>query len=117
MRAEWHELDERPIHCIWAHPVNRAALRLQYDGVPLGGHIHGWGAFVRDAVQPGGAPVYLQVEVNGQGSQPTEFPNEVGKHEFDLPIAANASAGRVTLSITTPNNGRRFFCFDAWISP
>jgi hypothetical protein len=118
VNAGWFEVEERPVHCLWAHPVDRAELRIHYDHVPLKGRIAGWGALVGRAAEGAGAPVEVALEVNGKRQGTAVFKNAFGKQElqFELPNDPSA-AGAVDFIVTASNAGRRHFCFDAWVEP
>lgn len=116
----WYEVEERPLRCIWAHPVGEEPVRLRYAGVPAGGHVRGRGAFVKDAGNsPGGAPVTVTVAVDGRPAGHYVFLNQPGLQPFDLPLPVGEADAPVELSldVTTPQAGVRHFCLDAWVGP
>ncbi len=119
VEAGWYEVEERPAHCIWAHPVGRDALAIAFPGVPLpaGSRIAGWGAFVGQAPANGGAEVDIAIDVDGHALQPAAFPNGFGRQRFDVSVPASAEKATVTFRVTTPDAGMRHFCFDAWVQP
>jgi hypothetical protein len=120
VQAGWHEMDERPVHCVWAHPVGQDPVQITYRDVPIpaGSHFTGWGAFVgQAAATPNGAPVKMDVQVEGQPATSVTFDNRFGKQPFEQSLSQGAEKATVTLSVTTPNAGMRHFCFDAWIQP
>jgi hypothetical protein len=120
VQAGWHEMDERPVHCVWAHPIGQDPVQITYRDVPIprGSHFAGWGAFVgQAAATPNGAPVTMTIDVEGQPATSVTFTNQFGKQPFEQTLPRDAEKATVTLSVTTPNAGMRHFCFDAWIQP
>ena len=116
--AAWYDVNERPLRCVWAHPVGREPLRIAFAGVPLRGKLRGRGAFVGQSAAGNGAPVDMAVEINGQPFLTRSFENAFGQQWFDkpFPVAEGPYAEPVTItfSISTANSGLRHFCFDAW---
>jgi hypothetical protein len=120
VQAGWYEVQERPVHCVWAHPVGEQPVEIAFHNVavPPGSKITGWAAFVgQAAAAEGAAPVHLDAVVDGQAAPRAEFPNEFGKQPFEKPLPGGTPTSTVTLRVTTPNPGMRHFCFDAWVQP
>lgn len=120
VQAGWYEVQEKPAHCVWAHPVGEQPVEIVFHDVPVppGSKIAGWAAFVAQAAATkDGAVVHLDVEVDGQQAGQTEFPNEFGKLPFEKPLPGGTPTSTVTLRVTSPNAGMRHFCFDAWVQP
>ena len=119
VQAGWHEVQERPFHCIWAHPVNDGVLTIRFPEVPLHGALHGRAAFTDLApTLPHGAPVFVGVLAGSQRIASFQFDNRPGLQSFDALLPAGLPPqGPVTFQVSTPNNAVRHFCFDAWLGP
>ncbi len=119
MQPGWYEVDEHPAHCVWAHPVGRDPLTISFHQVPIppGSHIHGWGAFVGQAPAGNGAPVDVQIDVDGHGLEPVSIPNRFGRTPFEVALPAAAQASTVTFRVSARDAGMRHFCFVAWVQP
>jgi hypothetical protein len=117
--AGWHEVDEKPLHCIWAHPVDEGPLEIRFPDVPLHGALRGRAAFTDEAPAfAHGAPVELAVRLGDMPLGKVTITNRPGIQPIELQIPADAPAtGDVTFSVSTTNTGMRHFCFDAWLGP
>lgn len=73
----------------------------------------GRGAFVGQAAAQSGAPVDVEVKRDGRTVGTKRFENVMGRQPFEFEWTGGAS--RVTFEVTTPNAGRRHFCFEAWV--
>lgn len=115
VRDAWYEVEERPLRCLWAHPVGTDALRITFDDVPLTGLLRGRGAFVGQSAASRGSPVDLRIDAGEKTIGTMQFQNRSGLQDFEYAIPAGAERGSVTFRVTTENSGMRHFCFDAWI--
>lgn len=113
VHAGWFEVEEHPMRCVWAHPVGPDPLQITIDGVPAGARLVGRGAFVGRAAAQSGAHVDLEVMRDGRSVGTKRFENVPGRQPFELQW--DDGTGSVTFAVTTPNAGRRHFCFDAWV--
>lgn len=111
VHAGWFEVQEHPMRCIWAHPVGPEPLEIALEGVPAGARLRGRGAFVGQAAAQSGAHVDVEVRRDGRPVGTARFENVMGRQPFEFEWAG----GDVTFAVTTPNSGRRHFCFDAWV--
>jgi hypothetical protein len=103
------------IPCIWAHPVDEGPLAITFPRVTLGRALTGHHGLADGAVDgfPGGAPVRLEVRVNGESIQTLTRPNEKGWISFRVDTARFAGKQvELTLSISTRSSGGRHYCFD-----
>jgi hypothetical protein len=116
VRAATFELGERPLRCLWAHPVDRESLRLRFAGVPHGARVAGRGGFVGQSFRSG-PPVQLALRVDGAEAGRTVFASVAGIQAFSLPVPEGAGPHVVELDVTAERSGMRHFCFDAWVEP
>ncbi len=104
--------------CIWAHPVDEGPLSIRFPRVRLGRAIVGNHGIADGAVEsfPGGAPVTLEVRVDGRTVERLVRPNEKGWAGFrvETPGLAGREA-ELTLIVSTQTAGGRHYCFDARI--
>jgi hypothetical protein len=105
----------RPRRCIWAHPPRRGVLVLHFQGVPLGERISGYAGLsyflFRDG---GGAPVELEVSVDGRSLGRYVHHDERGWSEFSF--ATQGAAGKrasVEFRVRGGDARQRHFCFYA----
>lgn len=119
VRAGWHEVDEKPVRCVWAHPVDEGPLEIRIPDVPLAGVVRGRAGFTDQAPAfAHGAPVDLTVRVDDVEVGKTRFENRRGLMPFEQRLPAGLPArGAVTFVVTTPHSSMRHFCFDAWLGP
>lgn len=105
----------RPRRCVLAHPPDRGALTLSYADVPLGTVIRGYGGLSWFLYRDGkGAPVTLDVRVDGESLGRVVHEDDQGWRGFE--VATGAHAGRraaVQFVITSPGARDRDFCFQA----
>ena len=116
--AGWHEVEERPLRCIWAHPVDEGPLEIRFPDVPLKGVVHVRAAFTDSA--PGfarGAPVELSLRSGDTELPRLKVENKPGIQPFDVPLPSWLERGELSVAVSTPNSAMRHFCFDAWIGP
>lgn len=120
VRAGWHEVEERPFRCVWAHPVTGAPLRIAIPDVPTG-TLHGRAAFVGLSAQRSNVPVHLEARRRGHVVGRWTFESRTGIQPFQsesVPTLAVADADTdvgLEWVITSQDAGARHFCFDAWI--
>lgn len=122
--AGWYEVEEWPFHCVWAHPVTGASLRIGVPDVPTGS-LHGHAAFVGLSAQRSNVPVHLEARRRGQVVGRWTFESRTGIQPFQSEPVPSLSAADVDvdddggvgleLVVTSPDAGARHFCFDAWI--
>lgn len=106
------------IPCIWAHPVDGKALKVVFPGVLLGRAISGNHGLTDGAVDghPGGAPVSLEIAINGEVVKRLSRPQQKGWVGFRLDTPRwEGKKASLSLSITTERAGGRHYCFDARI--
>lgn len=116
VRAGWFEVEERPMRGIWAHPVDGAALRLEWPDVPLGRAVRGRAAFAGQSGKSG-AEVELALEIDGHVVDKRTFRPRTSPQPFEFTFTGVPERGRLALLVTTPNAGMRHFVVDAWTAP
>lgn len=107
--------DFRPRRCIHAHPTPRGPLRIAFDDVPLGPELRGHAGLpwllVRDG---GGAPVRLQIRVNGKVIGTHVQRDEMGWAGFHFETGVSAGTrGTVEFQVDSDSVQNRHFCFAA----
>ncbi|MFH1131477.1 MAG: hypothetical protein V1754_09085 [Pseudomonadota bacterium] len=111
-----HRIDGQFRRCLWAHPAQGEKLRIKFPGITLGHAIVGHHGLLDQAVQSfqGGAPVTLEVAING------ENPNTFVRHNSQAwelwQVDTAAMAGRVaelSFTVSTTNAAGRHYCIDA----
>ena len=104
--------------CIWAHPRAGTPLSVTFPDVPAGREIvvhHGLLDPAVDAARDG-APVRIDVAVNGRVVASGTQPNRKGWFSFRVPDATPPGSPRnLAFTISAPRDGARHFCFDAEI--
>ncbi len=128
-QADWvwvgpteQEFSQRSHPCIWAHPLRREPITISWNDIPAEARsLRGW-AGLADSAFTGGRPtmdtVSLQFAVDGQAVEPVEVTAVRGTQVFDLPLppSADGSSPRtLTATISTADDARRHFCFDALV--
>jgi len=97
--------------CVWAHPITNKTLRIIFTGVQTGSRIAGFFGLDDSAPIENPGAVSFSVIIDGtsayRGSAVTP-----GVHEFDIPTSSGKKD--IEFSISTDNDKRRHFCFDAW---
>ncbi len=99
---------------IWAHPWKDAVLEI---GTPLDGSwkwITLYGGLKDRAPQWRRAPVKVVVRADGKVLGEKVFPNAPGLIGRSFVLRADAT--QVSFEISTPDNARRFFLFDAYFT-
>ena len=102
--------------CIWAHPVDEGPLVVTFPGVTLGQAIVGNHGIADGAVDSfaGGAPVTLEVKVDGKTLETLVRANVKGWVGFR--VSTKELAGQkadVSFTVSTTSAGGRHYCFDA----
>lgn len=110
--------DERflPRRCIWAHPIQGGDLGVRFRAVPLGDRIEGHGGMYWITERPlGGAPIDLEVRVDGASIGTVTHADGDGwaPFRFELGDHARAAEATVEFRVRTPNYKDRHFCFEA----
>jgi hypothetical protein len=106
------------IPCIWAHPVDEGPLEIRIPRVTLGQALVGHHGLADGAVDgfAGGAPVQLEIAVNGQVVEKLVRPNQKGWVGFRVDTSSHAGRqAELKLTISTARAGGRHYCFDARI--
>lgn len=107
--------DYRARRCIHAYPTQRGPLKLRFSDVPLGTELRGhaglpW-VLVRDG---GGAPVRLEVFVNGKSVGTHEQRDEMGWAGFRFKTGASPGVrGNIEFRVSSDSVQNRHFCFAA----
>lgn len=118
---EVREIDYLPRPCLYAHPGPdpRESLSIEFPDVPMGRVLRGHTGIIGDAALDGRAPVRLVVEVEGEFlANVDEPPRKPGWHVFHLDTSRWAGRTRtVTFRISTADDARRRFCFEAMTLP
>lgn len=119
VRAGWYEVQEQPMRCVWAHPVDEGPLEIAFDDVPLRGQVQVRAAFVGQSSSfARGAQVELALRSGETEMARLRVENKPGIQRLSAPLPPwLAERGPLTLSISTPSSAMRHFCFDAWVGP
>jgi hypothetical protein len=109
------EVDGRPYHCIYAHPVDRHRLRIGFAEVPLGTRLIGYtgidGAANRREAK---ASVLLQVFVDSEIVASVEHQNHLPWWRFEVDTARfTGKEHRIRFEVSTERSEHRTFCFHA----
>lgn len=105
-----------PRRCIYAHPTPSGARVVRFDKVPLGQRIVGHsGMYWMIERSKLGAPVDLEVKVDGDSVGTVTHVDGEGWKRFEIDLGAHASAREATVefAISTGNYEHRHFCFQA----
>lgn len=110
--------DERflPRRCIWSHPFQRGQIVTRFSGVPLGDRIVGHsGMYWIIERNLAGAPIDLEVAVDGDVIGRVTHRDGDGWSRFELPLGAHAraAAAEVEFRVSSPDYRDRHFCFQA----
>ena len=108
-----------PSQCIWAHPLAQHQLEITFPQIKLNGVLKGKYALSDFAVDTGpSSPITFRVLINGEEKVKRILPNRKGWNTFRIGKPDNPEE-RVDLSfvVSSPEDGRRHFCFDAEIFP
>lgn len=105
----------RPRRCMWAHPSHRGTLELQFDSVPIGSTIVGYGAlpyfFERESR---GAPVELEVLVGAKSLGTWTHRDGEGWKRFEFAtVELRGQSQPVVFRVKARHVRERQFCFQA----
>ena len=118
--ASTRELGEDFHDCVWAPPPGKGkSLRIRYPQVPLGARLRLRAGLTLRAARLVGEPVSWRVRVAQQTLHEQTLPaTQTTWDALDLDTSRWAgSAQPVELEIWTPQQERRFFCFNGWVMP
>jgi hypothetical protein len=105
-----------PRRCIWSHPFRRGFIVTRFKDVPLGERIEGHGGMYWVTERDGlGAPVHLDVVVDGDVVGSYVHRDGDGWSSFELPLGAHAHTEHATVEfrVGSANYQHRHFCFEA----
>jgi hypothetical protein len=108
--------DFRPRRCIWAHPPGNGEVVIRFSDVQLGSVLRGHGGMYwvieRDRL---GAPVMVQVRVDGKEVGKYEHKDGDGWSSFEMPLGEHTDKKNATVefAVSSKNNMHRHFCFEA----
>ena len=104
-------VEEKPSRCIWAHPMTGHVVEVRYPevGLPPGSALFLHTALDDRAVDGQGAPVELSVAFQGGVTQVRHL-DQRGWRTAKVGQGGGAQ-GPLVLTITTPHDGRRHFCY------
>lgn len=108
--------DFRPRRCIWSHPFASGQIVTRFEKVPLGQRITGHsGMYWIIERNRAGAPIDLEVRVDGDIVGKVTHTDGQGWAPFDLDLGAHAGAPEadVEFRVSSPNYVDRHFCFEA----
>jgi hypothetical protein len=106
--------------CIWAHPVDEGPLTIRFPKLRLGRALKGGHGIADGAVEGfvGGAPVTLDVQIDGRRVESLTRPNEKGWAGFRVATPEwSGKEAELTLSVSTRSSGGRHYCFDVKVEP
>lgn len=105
-----------PRRCIWSHPFQHGQIVTRFTGVPLGDRIVGHtGMYWIIERNLAGAPIDLEVAVDGDVVGHVTHRDGDGWSRFEMPLGAHARAARaeVEFRVSSSNYADRHFCFQA----
>jgi len=105
-----------PRRCLWAHPPATGGLQIVYRDVPLGEVLVGHGGmYWMVERERRGAPVELSVRVDGDEVGRYIHADGDGWSAFEMALGVHASErhASVQFTVSSPDNRRRHFCFEA----
>lgn len=108
--------DFRPRRCIWSHPFQRGEIVTRFRDVPLGRVIRGHGGMYWIVERERkGAPVTLEVRVDGENVGSWVHRDGDGWAAFEMPLGEHAgkTSAEVEFAVSSPNYVHRHFCFEA----
>lgn len=107
----------RPRRCIWAQPSSGGATRVTFTDVPLGKIIRGYSALPYWIERWGkGAPIQIEVSVDGTPLAEVEHHDGEGWKFFDVPTEAMAGKrGEVSFEVKARRSSDRQLCFYAGV--
>ncbi len=108
--------DFRPRRCIFSHPPARGEVVTRFSGIPLGQVIRGHGGmyWIIERERKG-APVAIEVRVDGEPIGRWEHRDGDGWASFEMPLGAHAGKKSATVEffVSSKNHAHRHFCFEA----
>ncbi|MFH1131879.1 MAG: hypothetical protein V1754_11130 [Pseudomonadota bacterium] len=109
------EVGHRPYHCIYAHPVDGARLKISFPAVPIGKQLVGYtGIDDFENRKRADAPVSLEVFIAGKSFGAVDHKNEWPWHRFEFDTSAmDGQKLPVSFEITAKRAYARVFCFKA----
>jgi hypothetical protein len=105
--------------CIWAHPVDRGALRITFPQQTLGSAIAGHHGLTDSAVRSftGGAAVTLKLLIDGKVVLTRRRPNTRAWASWRYDTRAQrGKKADISFEISTKRAGGRHYCFDAVVA-
>jgi hypothetical protein len=109
------DLTNRPRLCIWAHPVERKKVHVEYGSVPAGSVIVGHTGLKYEAARERVDRPPIIMEITAGGTRVGTVLHEHGggwtPYRFELP--AGWSGGHVTFEVHSQSVGMAHFCFSA----
>ncbi len=105
-----------PRRCIWSHPFEHGQIVTRFSDVPLGDQIVGHtGMYWIIERNLAGAPIELEVRVDGDVVGKVTHLDGDGWSRFELPLGAHAGAASadVEFRVSSSNYVDRHFCFQA----
>jgi hypothetical protein len=103
-----------PRRCIWAEPVEGRALVITYRDVPLGAKLRGYATLPWWLErEKKGAPVELEVSVDGRQVGRYVHQDGDGWKLFEMPTGRAGRRGDVEFRVTSRRARERQFCFVA----
>ncbi|PJB34238.1 MAG: hypothetical protein CO108_28870 [Deltaproteobacteria bacterium CG_4_9_14_3_um_filter_63_12] len=105
--------------CVWAHPLAGYELRVTLPKLHLQGQLKGRYALADLAVSGGEvSPVTFRVLLDGEEKVKRVLPSRKGWNPFALTRDAGApEVVDITFTVSSPDDGRRHFCFDGELVP
>lgn len=98
--------------CIWAHPVDDAALEIEFPDVELGSALGGYLAITDLALDKRDFPVHLEIQAGQDVLYRATRATEPGWHEFQLDTAdRQGMATDLLVRVETDKQRWRHFCF------
>jgi hypothetical protein len=109
------ELGDDPREIIWAHPSDEGPIEVAYGNVPHGTTLRVHTGFTPPAARAkDGAPVTLEVEVDGRPAARIVQENRTGFFGSDVDLAPFGEGPHaVVFRVSTARAGMRHFCFTA----
>ena len=122
-QADWQHVGQLTVEAgealrsaIWAHPINNTDIRIRYHQVPLQDVIvvhHGLTEYA--AAEPEGAPVFIDIYVDGRNITRLTQRNVRGWLRDEVYYRGKpGELHEVEFSISMPRDGRRHFMFNAY---
>jgi len=109
------DLDNRPRLCIWAHPVDRKRVHIEFSGLPEGKVIEGHTGlkYEADREAAGKPPIFLEVQSGGRVVGTAMHEEGGGWTPYRFELGAGPMGGKVSFDVFTPAAGMAHFCFTA----